>query len=65
MSRLEEIDREKLGERLRIARNAAGMTQEQAAMVLNVARTTMAAIERGKRQVRHGSRGTTRRSPVA
>ena len=41
-----------LGERLRIARSTAGLTQEQAAKALNVARTTMVAIERGERGAR-------------
>jgi len=52
MSRLDDIDRAKLGERLRVARTAAGLTQEQAAKALDVARTTMVAIERGERQVK-------------
>jgi Zn-dependent peptidase ImmA (M78 family)/DNA-binding XRE family transcriptional regulator len=52
MSRLDEIDRARLGERLQVARNARGVTQEQAARALGVARTTMVAIERGERQVK-------------
>lgn len=41
-----------LGERLRLARTAAGLTQEQAATQVGVARTTMVALERGDRQPR-------------
>src|SRR4051794_23997387 len=52
MSRLDQTDRIKFGERLRVARSAAGMTQDQAAKQLRVARTTMVAIERGERQVK-------------
>lgn len=52
MTGLEHIDTVQLGERLKVARTAVGLTQEQAASALNVARTTMVAIERGDRQVR-------------
>ncbi len=41
-----------VGERLRVARNGTGLTQEQVAQKLNVARTTVVAIERGDRAVR-------------
>lgn len=46
------MDQAKLGERLRIARTAAGLTQEQAAEKLGVARTTVVAMEGGDRQPR-------------
>jgi Zn-dependent peptidase ImmA (M78 family)/DNA-binding XRE family transcriptional regulator len=49
---LEQIDMAQLSERLKVARTAVGLTQEQAASALNMARTTMVAIERGDRQVR-------------
>lgn len=45
-------DQTRLGERLRIARSAAGLTQEQAADTLGVSRTTLVAIERGDREAR-------------
>jgi Zn-dependent peptidase ImmA (M78 family)/DNA-binding XRE family transcriptional regulator len=46
------MDPAKLGERLRVARGAAGLTQEHAAEKLGVARTTLVAIEGGDRQPR-------------
>lgn len=52
MNVLERIDPVKLGERLRIARSGAGVTQEDAARELGVARTTVIAIEQGQRRVR-------------
>lgn len=52
MNILERIDPAKLGERLRIARSTAGLTQEDAARGLSVARTTVIAIEQGQRRVR-------------
>ena len=52
MSIIEGIDPNKLGDRLRIARSAAGLTQEDAANKLKVARTTLVAIEQGQRRVR-------------
>ncbi len=42
----------RLGERLRVARTSSGLTQEQAAEKLDLARTTIVAIERGDRQAR-------------
>jgi Zn-dependent peptidase ImmA (M78 family)/DNA-binding XRE family transcriptional regulator len=42
----------KVGERLRVARTALSLTQEQAAEKIGVARTTLVAIERGDRQPR-------------
>ena len=41
-----------LGKRLRLARERAGVTQAQAADQIEVARTTLVAIESGKRRVR-------------
>ena len=52
MNIAKHIDDSELGERLRIARNSSGLTQEDVATVLDVARTTLVAIERGKRRVR-------------
>ena len=52
MNRLDEIDPAELGERLRKARSAAGRTQEEAATVVGVARTTLVAVERGQRRIR-------------
>jgi Zn-dependent peptidase ImmA (M78 family)/transcriptional regulator with XRE-family HTH domain len=42
----------RLGERLRVARTALGLTQEQAAESLGMARTTLVAIEKGDREPR-------------
>lgn len=41
-----------LGDRLRHARTQAGLTQAQAATALQVARTTLVALEKGQRRVR-------------
>lgn len=46
------IDQTVLGERLRLARSNANLTQDAAATSLGVARTTLVAIERGQRRVR-------------
>ena len=46
------ISSEELGERLRIAREAARVTQADAAEAINVARTTLVAMEQGQRRVR-------------
>lgn len=43
-----------IGERLRIARERADLTQAQAADLIDVARTTIVAIEQGKRSARIG-----------
>ena len=48
----EEIDSIDVGRRLRIARETAGMTQADAATTINVARTTLVAIEKGQRAIR-------------
>ena len=49
---LEELDSHDVGERLRIAREAVGLTQAAAAIGIDVARTTLLAIEKGKRRIR-------------
>lgn len=46
------MEQGKVGDRLKVARSAAGMTQEQAAERVGVARTTLVAIENGTRQSR-------------
>jgi Zn-dependent peptidase ImmA (M78 family) len=52
MNHLEQMGPEDLGERLRIAREVAKYTQEDAASAIDVARTTIVAIEQGQRRVR-------------
>jgi Zn-dependent peptidase ImmA (M78 family)/DNA-binding XRE family transcriptional regulator len=42
-----------LGERLRSARNNAGLTQDAVADALKISRTTLIAIEKGQRKIRH------------
>lgn len=54
MEPLEQISPETLGERLRIARENAKLTQEDAADAIDVARTTIVAMEQGQRRVRMG-----------
>jgi len=49
---LQQHDPVELGERLRQARVRAGLTQEEAARSLDVARTTLVAMEKGQRRVR-------------
>ena len=51
---LDELDSIDVGERLRVAREAAGITQADAATDINVARTTLIAIEKGQRRFRIG-----------
>jgi Zn-dependent peptidase ImmA (M78 family) len=46
------ISSDELGERLRIAREAARVTQADAAEAIKVARTTLVAIEQGQRRIR-------------
>jgi len=46
------ISKEEIGERLRKAREAAKLTQAEAASATNIARTTLVAIEQGQRKVR-------------
>ena len=49
---LEELNAHDVGERLRIAREAADITQADAATGIGVARTTLLAIEKGQRHIR-------------
>ena len=49
---LDKIDLRQLGERLQRARKRQGLTQEDAARILDVARTTITAIEKGERRIR-------------
>ena len=49
---LNEFPPAELGERLRISREASNLTQKEAADAINVARTTLVAIEQGQRRVR-------------
>lgn len=51
-SPLEQIDARKLGERLKLARESAGMKQAEAAAAIDVVRTTLVAMEQGQRRVR-------------
>lgn len=46
------LSAEELGERLKQARNGAGLTQDAAAGELDIARTTLTAIEKGQRRVK-------------
>ena len=48
----EKLPNTEIGERLRIARESAKLTQAAAAKVIEVARTTIVAIEKGQRRVR-------------
>lgn len=48
----DRIDPVQLGHRLRAARKARGLTQQDAADHLGVARTTITAIEKGERRIR-------------
>ena len=49
---LETIDTKVLGRRLQEARKARGLTQQEAADFLGVARTTITALEKGERRIR-------------
>jgi Zn-dependent peptidase ImmA (M78 family)/DNA-binding XRE family transcriptional regulator len=49
---LKTIDRQALGERLQAARKARGLTQQEVADRLQMARTTLTAIEKGERLIR-------------
>ena len=46
------LDPSQIGERLRIAREAAGVTQAAAASAIGAARTTIVAMEQGQRRVK-------------
>jgi Zn-dependent peptidase ImmA (M78 family)/DNA-binding XRE family transcriptional regulator len=52
MSALESIPAAAVGDRLRRAREEADLTQQEAADRIDVARTTLVAIEKGQRRVR-------------
>lgn len=54
MANLEQLPPSDIGERLRIARENARITQADAAAAIDVARTTLVAIEQGQRRVRIG-----------
>ena len=54
MTPLEQMTAKEVGERLRIARENAALTQAGAADRIDVARTTLIAIEQGQRRVRIG-----------
>lgn len=49
---LDTLDAYQLGKELQIARSRKGMTQEEAAKVIDVARTTITAIEKGERRIK-------------
>ena len=52
MRSLDLFDSKEVGKRLRIAREAVNLTQKNAADMINLARTTLVAIEKGERRVR-------------
>lgn len=52
MSALESVPATAVGDRLRRAREDANLTQQEAAGMIGVARTTLLAIEKGQRRVR-------------
>jgi Zn-dependent peptidase ImmA (M78 family)/transcriptional regulator with XRE-family HTH domain len=54
MTSLEQVPPKEVGERLRVAREAANLRQAEAATAIGVARTTIVAIEQGERRVRMG-----------
>lgn len=54
MNAIEHLSAQELGLRLRIAREAAKITQEDAADRLDMSRTTVVAIEKGERRARIG-----------
>lgn len=54
MNVVEELSPQNVGERLRVARENAKFTQEDAANAIEVARTTLIAIEQGQRRIRIG-----------
>jgi len=49
---LSDLSPSEIGERLRIARESANLTQDKAASAVRIARTTLVAIEQGRRPVR-------------
>lgn len=54
MTSLEQVPSKEVGERLRVAREAANLKQAEVASAINVGRTTLVAIEQGERRVRMG-----------
>jgi Zn-dependent peptidase ImmA (M78 family)/DNA-binding XRE family transcriptional regulator len=52
MTPLDQVSPLEVGERLRRAREAASMSQANAAGAINIARTTLVAIEKGERRIR-------------
>lgn len=52
MSPMTGVDLPALGDRLRVAREGAGLTQAKVAEILHIARTTLVAIEAGQRRPR-------------
>lgn len=50
---IDRIEPSVLGERLKVARSRAGFTQDSSAKSLGMARTTLVAIEKGERRIRH------------
>lgn len=51
---LDTIDLRELGKRLQEARKKRGLTQEAAAQLMELARTTLVAIEKGERHIKAG-----------
>jgi Zn-dependent peptidase ImmA (M78 family)/DNA-binding XRE family transcriptional regulator len=49
---LDELDMRKLGRELQLARTKSGLTQADVAQMLDVARTTITAIEKGERRIK-------------
>lgn len=49
---LEELNTQDVGDRLRLAREEVGITQADAAAEIDVARTTLVAVEKGQRRIR-------------
>ena len=47
-----ELDPVELGERLKVARETANITQDASAKTVGIARTTLVAIEKGQRSAR-------------
>ncbi len=50
---LEQIDPRVLGNELQKARKRCGLTQEEAAQIIETARTTITAIEKGERRIKY------------
>ncbi len=48
---MKELNYKKIGERLKKLRNYMGLTQEQAASILNIGRDAIIRIERGDRKI--------------